>query len=327
MTRPTVATDSGNRARDLGNGIFQLKTDFPEVCNAPLWSYLIADGDHFALIDPGIRSTLGATLDAAVRSAGFDPGRADLLIATHGHPDHSGGQSSWTNTAPDARIAAPLADAPWVESFGHQWTQFWDDYPGALDMRKNKGFLASMCVPEPLVGTLLRDGDTLRIKERVLDVVETRGHTWGHCAYFDRVSGALFTGDAAEGKGVRSSDGQSVSAPLYLNVDDARGGLLRLMDVPFDLLCPAHIPPLDRASGLALLRASLEFIDTADAIARELVERRGPQQITTRELAARIGEAVGTKPPVAPPTVVTARAHLYNLAREGLLEAAWIRRT
>ena len=49
-----------------------------------------------------------------------------------------------------------------------------------------------------------------------------------------------------------------------------------------------------------------------------------PAHVTTRELAARIGEAVGTKPPVSPQTVATARAHLYELAREGLLEAAWV---
>ena len=28
--------------------------------------------------------------------------------------------------------------------------------------------------------------------------------------------------------------------------------------------------------------------------------------------------------PVSPQTVATARAHLYDLAREGLLEAAWV---
>ena len=34
--------------RELGNGIYQLPTDYPEVCNAPLWTYLVADGDRLA---------------------------------------------------------------------------------------------------------------------------------------------------------------------------------------------------------------------------------------------------------------------------------------
>ncbi len=310
--------------RDLGNGVYQLPTDYPEVCNAPLWTYLLADGDRFALIDPGVRSTFAAALDEGVRSAGFDPSMADLLVATHGHPDHSGGQSSWVGTAPLARIAAPLADTPWIESFDRQWTRFWDDYPGTLDMSADRDFLAGLCVPEPHVGILLRDGDTLALGQRTLDVIETRGHTWGHCAFFDRTSRALFTGDAVQGKGIASSDGQSVFAPLYLNVPDTRGGLLRLLDVPFESLCPAHVPAMGRQEGLDFLRASLDFLDVAGAMARELLEKAGPAHVTTRELAARIGEAVGTRPPVSPQTVATARAHLYELAREGLLEAAWV---
>ena len=324
MTPESSSSDPAKRVSNLGTGIYQLPTDYPEVCNAPLWTYLVADGDTFALIDPGVRSTRAATLDAAVREAGFDPSQAGLLVATHGHPDHSGGQSSWVGVAPDARIAAPLADVPWVESFDHQWTRFWDDYPGTLDMSADRDFLAGLCVPEPHVTTLLRDGDSLLVRERVLRVIETRGHTWGHCAFLDVDSGALFTGDAVQGGGVPSCDGKSVFAPLYLDVGDTREGLLRLLGTPFDQLCPAHVPPMNREQGLAFIRASLDFIDRADALARELVESGGAGHVTTRELAIGLGELVGTKPPVTPQTVATARAHLYTLAREGLLEAAWL---
>jgi glyoxylase-like metal-dependent hydrolase (beta-lactamase superfamily II) len=162
------------------------------------------------------------------------------------------------------------------------------------------------------------------VRERVLQVIETNGHTWGHCAFLDVESRALFTGDAVQGGGVPSCDGNSVFAPLYLDVGDARKGLLRLLATPFDRLCPAHVPPMNRESGLAFIRASLDFIDRADALARELVEGVGGGHVTTRELAIRLGETVGTKPPLTPQTVATARAHLYALAREGLLEAAWV---
>jgi glyoxylase-like metal-dependent hydrolase (beta-lactamase superfamily II) len=315
---------SGIGVRDLGHGIYQLPTDYPEVCNAPLWTYLVADGDRFALIDPGISSTLVATLGTAIDAAGFRTGQADLLLATHGHPDHSGGQGSWCEAAPGARIAAPLEDTPWVESFDKQWTRFWDDYPGTMDLTDTRDFLAGLCQPEPRVDITLRDGDTVAVGTRALTVVETRGHTWGHCAYFDPASGALFTGDAVQGHGVPSCDGTSVFAPLYLDVEEARWGLRRLLDVPFELLCPAHLAPMPRDQGLAFLHDSLTFIDQADEIARELVTARAPAPLLTKELAAVLGEKAGTRPPVSPQTVATARAHLYALAREGLLEAAWV---
>ncbi len=314
---------SGAGVRELGHGIYQLPTDYPEVCNAPLWTYLIADGDRFGLVDPGIASTLQAILAAAIPETGFDLGRADLLLATHGHPDHSGGQGMWREAAPAARIAAPLEDAPWVESFDKQWTRFWDDYPGVMDLRDTRDFLAGLCRPEPRVGVLLRDGDTIAVGDRGLTVVETRGHTWGHCAYFDAASGALFTGDAVQGRGIASSDGETVFAPLYLDVAEARWGLHRLLDLPFELLCPAHVPAMPRTEGLAFLRESLEFINTADRIARDLAAST-TAPLLTRELAVALGETVGTSPPVTPQTVATARAHLYALAREGLLEAAWV---
>lgn len=314
------------RVRDLGDGIYQLPTDYPEVCNAPLWTYMVTDGDVFGLIDPGITSTLEATLGTAIAETGFTTGQADLLVTTHGHPDHSGGQGSWDRAAPGARIAAPLEDTPWVESFDKQWTRFWDDYPGVMDLRDERQSLAGLCVPEPRVDMVLRDEDTFAVGSRELTVIETRGHTWGHCAYFDAASGALFTGDAVQGHGVPSCDGQTVFAPLYLNVAEARQGLRRLLDVPFRTLCPAHVPAMPRDEGLAFLHDSLSFIDTADQIARDLVSASGTAPLSTRELAVRLGEAVGTKPPVTPQTVATARAHLYALAREGLLEAAWVPR-
>jgi glyoxylase-like metal-dependent hydrolase (beta-lactamase superfamily II) len=311
-------------AVELGNGVYQLPTDYPEVCNAPLWTYLVADGDRFGLIDPGIRSTMQATLTGAIAELGFDLAGADLLLATHGHPDHSGGQSSWQDAAPRARIAAPLEDVPWVESFDRQWTRFWDDYPGTLDASGSRDFLAGLCVPEPRVEVLLRDGDQVGVGSRMLDVVETRGHTWGHCAYFDAASSALFTGDAVQGHGVTSCDGSTIFAPLYVDVAEARAGLERLREQPFELLCPAHVPPMDRAAGLAFLEDSLRFIDEVDALARDLVTSVAPAPLSTLRLVEAIGELTGTRPALTPQVVATARAHLYLLAREGLLEAAWL---
>ena len=148
--------------RDLGHGTYQLPTDYPDVCNAPLWTYLLAGTGRFGLVDPGVASTREATLTTAIQQAGFAPGQADVLLATHGHPDHSGGQGTWRGVAPAARIAAPLEDTAWVESFDKQWTRFWADYPGVMDLRDTRNFLAGLCRPEPRVDMLLRDGDGYR---------------------------------------------------------------------------------------------------------------------------------------------------------------------
>jgi glyoxylase-like metal-dependent hydrolase (beta-lactamase superfamily II) len=202
--------------------------------------------------------------------------------------------------------------------------QFWDDYPGVIDNNPSREFLASLCVPEPTVDLLLRDGDEVTMGDRRISVVETRGHSWGHCAFFDQATQTLFTGDAVQGRGIRSSDGTTVFAPLYVDVAEARWGLRRLLELPFEQLCPAHASPTPRDAGLAFLHESLAFIDEVDDLARTMVEHAAPSPILTRDLAIRIGELAGAVPPLTPQTVPTARAHLYQLAREGLLDAAWI---
>lgn len=309
--------------QDLGNGVYQLPTDYPEVCNAPLWTYLLAEQERFALIDPGVQSTYVSTLRHAILEVGFDVRDADLLLATHGHPDHSGGLSSWTRELRGVRVAAPLEDAPWVESFERQWKMFWDDYPGTLDLSTSREFIRGLSVPEAKVDILLRNEDVVGVGARMFEVIETRGHTWGHCAYFDRRSGSLFTGDAVQGRGTASSDGTVVYAPLYLDVADAREGLNKLLEVPFTQMCPAHRPPMSREDGLAFIRESLQFIDEVDEIARALVARSSSAGVLTSELAINIADLVHCDPPLTAQTVPTARAHLYSLAREGLIEAAW----
>jgi glyoxylase-like metal-dependent hydrolase (beta-lactamase superfamily II) len=311
--------------RPLGEGIFQLATDYPEVCNAPLWTYLVTSEDGYVLIDPGVQSTFEATLSRAVSESGQRVEGVDLVLATHGHPDHSGGQSSWRAVAPKVRVGAPLVDAPWVESFDRQWVQFWDDYPGIIDNSSSRELLASLCVPEPQVDLLLRDGDVFFVGSRDFRVVETRGHSWGHCAYYDVRSRTLFTGDAVQGRGIASSDGTTVFAPLYVDVEGARWGLRRLLELPFDMLCPAHAAPMDRDAGLAFIKESLAFIDEVEELTLRMLEESGSSPLLTRDLANRIGSLVGAMPSLTPQTAPTARAHLYQLARSGLIDAAWIR--
>ena len=79
--------------------------------------------------------------------------------------------------------------------------------------------------------------------------------------------------------------------------------------------------------GRTFIRESLAFIDEVDGIARAMVARNAPGPVLTSELAVRIAELSGTDPPLTAQTVPTARAHLYALAREGLIEAAWLPRT
>jgi glyoxylase-like metal-dependent hydrolase (beta-lactamase superfamily II) len=223
------------------------------------------------------------------------------------------------------RVAAPLEDVIWVERVARQWHDFWDCFPGVFSLETERDGIVGMCGGDLLVDRILRDGDVFEFGERKLEVVQTRGHTQGHCALFERETGLLFSGDDVQGYGVPASSGTSVFAPLYNDVEDYVKGLERLRALPFSMLCPAHHLPLERSDGLALIDKSIAFVDAVDGVVHELIETAS-LPITTVQVATAVGEFCGTNPPVSIQTVYTALAHLNRVARAGLVAPQWVPR-
>jgi glyoxylase-like metal-dependent hydrolase (beta-lactamase superfamily II) len=307
---------------EIAAGTFCIPTDYPEVADAPLWIHLLRDPSGMsALIDCGVPSTFQRVLAKELPLIGVEPGDIAWVVLTHGHPDHMGGHAGLRGHA-QFRVAAPLEDAIWVESVARQWHDFWDCFPGVFSLKDQRQVLVEMCGGDLAVDRILRDGEVFELRVRKLEVVQTRGHTRGHCALFERETGLLFCGDEVQGYGTPASSGTSVFAPLYDDVDDYLGGLERLRELPFTMLCPAHHLPVDRAAGLDLIDRSIDFVDEVDRIVRELASSGGAP-MTTIQVATAVGELCGTNPPVSIQTVYTALAHLNRAARAGLVTPQW----
>ena len=306
---------------EIAAGTFCIPTEYPEVADAPLWIHLLRDPSGSALIDCGVPSTFERVLSRALPLVGVEPDEIAWVVLTHGHPDHMGGHPGLRGRAP-FKVAAPLEDVIWVESVARQWHDFWDCFPGAFSLEAQRSEILDMCGGDLAVDRILRDGEVFELGDRKLEVVQTRGHTRGHCALFERETGLLFCGDDVQGYGIPASSGTSVFAPLYDDVDDYLAGLDRLRALPFTLLCPAHHLPLDRNAGLELIDRSVGFVNEVDEVVRELLQS-GRAPLTTAEVATTVGELYGTNPPVSIQTVYTALAHLKRAARAGLVTPQW----
>ncbi len=321
MTEPLRFGDPS----EIADGIFCIPTDYPVVADAPLWTHLVrGENARATLIDCGVPSTYSVVFVDAFPRIGVDPREIDWLLLTHGHPDHMGGHPGLSPHATFS-VAAPLEDTIWVESVERQWHDFWDAFPGTMPVDGIRDEIITMCGGDLHVDRILRDGDVFEFAGRSLEVVLTRGHTRGHCAYFEERTGVLFCGDAVQGRGTRSSGGTSVFAPLYGDVDDCLRGLERLRALPFTLLCGAHFAPLDREAGLAMLDASIAFVAETSLLVGELLAA-AREPLSVPDVAAAIGRVAGTNPPVSMQTIYTATAHLAHAARAGHAEPRWVTR-
>lgn len=164
---------------------------------------LVCGGDEWALIDTGMHSEESlAALMEAMNAAGCAPRAIRTILATHHHPDHFGASAalreltgatvrmhrleyeSSLHYAPGRRTdeslafflrhGIPLRRFGTIPSPGEFWSQ-----------------LYRPAVPD----RFLADGDEIVVGELRFEVIETPGHTRGHCVFYLRERKLLIVGD------------------------------------------------------------------------------------------------------------------------------------
>ncbi len=226
-------------------------TDDPD--RLPLWvtweqrpfpdaNLLLLTGRDPVLVDSGFVGHADRTADWVQARAG----RLALVVNTHWHSDHVGGNGLLQSKG--AGIAAAVTDAAAVARRD----------PGCCQAEYLDQPVAPYTVDQPL-----SDGQVMRLGEAQWQVIATPGHTPGHLCLWQPDERLLVVGDALSDYDVgwvcTALDGPAAA-------ETALASLRRLAGLSPRVLIPAHGPvPADTSAALAAaLRRAQRLVDDPD---------------------------------------------------------------
>lgn len=162
------------------DGLHAFMWDNPQANNC---NTFLIDRDKKILVDPGHRHLFGH-VHGGLYTLSLDPQDIDLVIITHGHPDHMEAVKIFAGTS--TLIAVPAIEMDYIRNMPPHLTSAL----GVADF-------------EPDI--LLREGD-LQVGNLDLKVIHTPGHSPGSiCLYWPEAK-VLITGDVVFYQGIGRTD-------------------------------------------------------------------------------------------------------------------------
>lgn len=228
----------------LADGVYAIDARFEDV---PNHVYVVL-GDGVALIDSGVASTPDDQLASGLAELGLAIENIDIVINTHGHHDHFGGNGVIKRHNPGVQVMSHEADAGWIGDVERY-------------LREGTGSLAPAYVASEAYADRIRDlcGEVVPVDDFLthdevvdlgaghrLHIEHVPAHTDGHIAVFHEAGKVLFTGDALQAVGtplLRRPD----FYPGYTSVEAYRNSLdyferagAEIVGTSHNNICTAH---------------------------------------------------------------------------------------
>jgi hydroxyacylglutathione hydrolase len=193
-------------------------------CNA----YFI-NGKKRILVDPGHNQLFGHVKENLSRLS-LSPDDIDIVLLTHGHPDHMEGIKTFVGTS--TLIAFPRMEMGFIRAVAPHYAE-------------------ALGLPDFEPDILLQEGD-MKIGDLTFQVIHTPGHTPGSVCLYWPEKKVLFTGDVVFHQGVGRTDLPGGKG------EDLKASIRKLSQLQVDHLLPGHG---DVISGRDLVKANFSEIE------------------------------------------------------------------
>ena len=224
--------------------------------------YLL-EGDTLAIIDTGVADTPSKYVAPALESYGRTLADIEIILNTHGHHDHTGGNGELVD-ASGAKVYIHEADADIAQDPDCQFDTCFAarhllvGHPERLDAARTA--LKATAGRPTRVDVKLADGALIDLGKGIrLRVLHTPGHTRGSVCYYWEETGLIFAGDSIPGLSSRPG-----GLPLVCFPADMECAIDRLLSIDCYALALGH-----HYRTLTLPRDSIHFGPNAKAYLRE----------------------------------------------------------
>jgi glyoxylase-like metal-dependent hydrolase (beta-lactamase superfamily II) len=260
--------------------------------------YLFNGQEHALLVDTGIDGFPSSYVLPYLEEIGISPNKIRYVLTSHADADHSGGNGSMRDLAPNAIFMCHHLDQALIEDSELMISQRYDEPKaehGIYLTEETKAWFRTLFRSAP-IDLLLSGGEKIRLGGQwEVEIWHTPGHTRGHVSVYDASSKTLVVADSVVHNSMRNADGTQAFAAPYRYLDSYIATINRIQAADLELMLTCHFPVCRGAEIKEFLAESYAYVDrTEGALQAELKEAQQPMTMT--ELIAALAPKLGSWP-------------------------------
>lgn len=230
--------------------------------------YLVVGDSYTLLIDTGFDQSIRETLIPYMKSNSLSLEKVRYAINTHSDYDHTGGNRAVKDLMPNALICCGERDRAMIVDLSKMVADRYNEFSkehGFSESKETIEFIGTVAFETPIdIG--FSGGERIDLGNRIVQILHTPGHSWGHLSILDEKTGAIMIGDAVLGRSVLLASGEHAFPPTYRFVEAYRSTIRMIKGLNPSEILTAHYPRYIGQVGIDFLDTSLSYTDLVETV-------------------------------------------------------------